>query len=349
MLLYHCFPRRYSGDPDRALEQLKIMMEFGLLLTPEVLDIGQMQTNKCVWLQESKIQLECASFTLVDRRELWSPKYKAKGVTLEKQQSHFDLFGEFAIGIDPADARNLGASPVYYFYTDKGDEDNGINIPYLVLLCLLELRTLAISLARVEARAMPNDNDIYSTRLLNMLGYVLSSEDELEDRVQSISKEEARAAISLLTQKRTPAWNMVDRISIILNFFQGTDYPGRENNLEYYRQREWRITRFFGPGLGFYRLGARSRLDGQAQLPEEYQMQLKEQLLALDEEYFTTNRFDSCSILYSFNKQPFFRYVKEIVVPRKRKLRRILMESLETFGYRYKVETVSDRYVFVQV
>ena len=350
MLLYHCFPRKDRANADKALRQLSIMMEYGILLTPEVLDISEIRGHIDLADHDAQIQLERACFTLVDRRELWVPKYDTKSRWFNKGLSHFEQFGEFAIGIDLIQARKLGATPVFYYYESDNDDSSTVSVPQQIVLCLLELRELAIALAGLEARAFPNDVDIYSEEQLEMVGYFLSSEKALHDTIRNTSAKEARAIMDRLPTKRYPAWNFVDLLSMVFNFFQKADDP-RTNltadwNLEYYRQREWRITRFFAPGIGFYRLGTKSVLDGAAQFPEELQSNLRYALSKVDAEHFTRSYFDRCSILYSINDKPFFHCVKEIIVPRDRMLRRKVADTLGGFGYRYRSKAENDRFIF---
>ena len=354
MLLYHCFPRKDRANTDKALRQLNIMMEYGMLLTPEVLDMSEIGAHIGLAPHDARIQLERACFTLVDRRELWVPKYDtASKKWLKRGLSHFERFGEFAIGIDLIQARRLGATPVFYYYESDSDDNSTVSVPEQMILCLHELRELAIALAGLEARAFPNDADIYSEAQLKTVGYLLSSEKTLHGTIKNTSAKEARAVVDRLPTKRYPAWNFVDLLSMIFNFFQKANNPKidltSDWNLEYYRQREWRITRFFAPGIGFYRLGSKSVLDGAAQFPEDLQSNLRCALSEVDAKHFTKSYFDTCSVLYSVNDKPFFDCVKEVIVPRDRMLRQEIEDALGWFGYRFKSKAEDDRYIFLRI
>ncbi|MDE0208517.1 MAG: hypothetical protein OXJ64_01380 [Boseongicola sp.] len=322
-----------------------------MLLTPEVLDIGEIRASLGLPHRENRIQLERACFTLVDRRELRVPKYDTvSGTWFKDGLTHFERFGEFAIGVDLAQARKLGATPVFYYYESDDDDSGAVSVPEQMLLCLHELRELAISLAGLEARAYPDDVDIYSEEQLERVGYILSSEKELHDAISDTSVKEAFSILDRLPKKRGPAWNFVDLLSMMFNFFQKADDPraglASDWNLEYYRQREWRITRFFAPGTGFYRLGSRSDLDCEARFPDDLQSRLRRALLEFDADHFAGPYFDKCLLLYSTNNKPFFDCVREVIVPRDTVLRDEVACALVHFEHRFRPRAEADRYVF---
>ena len=178
-LLYHAFPgpsRGVRGDhpevPDLGVAQLDLMMRYGLLLTPETLRIPPNDDARNCEPPTVEFRQARACLTLVESRaELWQ---ETRLDEYGRPTSHVSLFGEFAVGIDPIRARELGAVPVIYFYSG-GDAAHG-RVSHEILFTLRELRSLAIALARLEAKAGIEGRDTLGTATLDALGYVLQGE-----------------------------------------------------------------------------------------------------------------------------------------------------------------------------
>lgn len=151
--LFHAFPgasRRSSAKIGRreavhqGIAQLELMMRYGLLLTPEPLEIPVNEAARFSdWEPPKTVFRQArACFTLVeDREELWLDRRLDE---FGERTSHVSLFGEFAVGLDPIRARALGAVPVIYFYS--GDGLIHTRVPHEVLFTLRELRSVAIAL-----------------------------------------------------------------------------------------------------------------------------------------------------------------------------------------------------------
>ena len=305
-LLYHAFPRPSgrSGIPRTALlskgvSQITLMMRYGLLLTPEILTIPVNRAAKNRENPQTEFRQARACFTLVEsRNELWlNKRLDAFG----DATSHISLFGEFAVGIDPIRARELGALPVIYFYS--GGESAHAAVSHEVLFTLRELRSLTIALARLEAMAGIADRDTLDAATLDAVGYILKGDPIVRERIEETSKQAACVAVKLLDTDRRPAWALVDWIDAILDLFQTADGRSTAGSLAYYREREWRIAPLFSAGVRCRRL----RLDkasGEKELPA-WVPKLRGELRLLDGGFFTEEVLNGSAVLYGTENRRF--------------------------------------------
>ena len=245
----------------------------------------------------------------------------AKGST-----SHFGLFGDFAIGLKPAEARKLGAVPVFYMYDAfGGDSENSrdVNLTREILFNLRELRSVMIALARLEAKAGIPDRDTLDVAMLDRIGYVLQGDPIVRKRIDQVDHRKAREAVDLLDTDRGPAWSLVDLIDITLSLFQTADSKnsGDLRQHAYYQQREWRIVQLFNPCLRCQRLGSGFELDGiEAMTPDE-RRDLRKRLTELNPRLFTESCLENSAILRGTSGRcgaaatDFFEFVEEIICP----------------------------------
>lgn len=315
MLLYHCFPR---GTTERfgqlrsnqiGVEQIKTIKKYGLLLTPESFPIPENPLAAKHEGESPKVEFlqARACFTLVEREELLMAK---DGI------SHFGLFGDFAIGLKPADARKLGAVPVFYVYDAFGEDlenSRDINLTREILFNLRELRSVVIALARLEAKAKIPDRRTLDIATLDRIGYVLQGDPIVRRRIDQVDRRKAREAVDLLDTDRGPAWSLVDLIDITLNLFQTVDSKDSGGLLRqhaYYRQRD-----------RCQRLGSEFELDGiEAMTPDE-RRDLRKRLTDLNPGFFNESRLENSAILRGTSDRDdskatdFFEFVEEIICP----------------------------------
>ena len=315
-LLYHAFPgpsRGVRGEHPKGLDlgvaQLDLMMRYGLLLTPECLRIPPNDAARNREPPKVEFRQARACLTLVEsREELWQ---ETRLDEYGRPISHVRLFGEFAVGIDPIRARELGAVPVIYFYSG-GDSAHG-RVSHEILFTLRELRSLAIALARLEAKAGIEGRDTLATATLDALGYVLQGEPIVRERVDAAGPRSARTAVDLLDTDRRPAWNLVDMIDAMFDLFQTADSHSCPESLAYYHEREWRIAPLFTAGVRCRRLRVESA-SGEGELPP-WVGELRARLRSLDSDFFTEQVLDDSAILHGTHDRTFFDFVEEIVCP----------------------------------
>ena len=290
-----------------------LLMKYGLLLTPEDLVVPRNKDNPTYSrIPQRKMEQVRASVTLVERSELAEPRLGRIGLDVGNQRtSHFEEFGDFAVGIDPIEGRRLGAVPVIYFYERK----EGVSIPVEILRTLFELRFIAMTLARLEAKARPGDPKVYSEQILDAIGFVLDEQPGIRQRVEEVTGQDAGVIVDLLDTERRPAWSIVDLIDAMFCFIQTADEPDSPGSLLYYQQREWRFTRIFGSRMKCYRLGPRSELDRDGRMPMNVQEELRSELKSVDERYFTDEKINSSTVLHGVGWKHFFEFVEEVICP----------------------------------
>ena len=355
MLLYHCFPRRRScncdyctliRDPTAAgIAQLRTMAQCGLVLTPERLNIPP---NPRATREEpddeppvTEFMQTRACFTLAHRHELWT---KTKFLTDGAWVSHCDIFGPFAIGLTPESARRLGAVPVMYYYPNQEKHANRLNMTHEALFLLRELRSLAIALAWLEAKAPSNSGqvDVWTTDTLKELGHVLTGEARVRGLIAKASPLDAENVAQLLETRRPAACNLVERLSILLAFFQSTDAPASEGATlhDYYEQREWRIAHVFGIHLRTSWLADKRCADYPATV-------LRRRLQSINPCFFKSTCLEDSAVLRGL-RQPdermrlsFFDFVKEVICPEdcEQPVRRFL----EPLGFRLRTGLTGTR------
>lgn len=327
MLLYHCFPR---GATDRfgqlrsnqiGVEQIETIKKYGLLLTPELFSIPENQLAAKHEGESPKVEFfqARACFTLAEREELLMARDP-------DNMSHFELFGDFAIGLKPADARKLGSVPVFYMYDAFGgcpEISHGVNLSREILFNLRELRSVMIALARLEAKAEIPGRDTLDVAMLDRIGYVLQGDPIVRRRIDRVNHQKAREAVDLLDTDRGPAWSLVDLIDITLNLFQTADSKDSDGLRQhaYYQQREWRIVQLFNPFLRCQRLGSGFELDGIAAMTPDERRDLRKRLTELNPGFFNESRLENSAILRGTSDRDdakatdFFEFVEEIICP----------------------------------
>ena len=112
-------------------------------------------------------------------------------------------FGEFAVGIDPTRAREFGAAPVTYVYS--GGDSAHARVSHEVLFSRGALRSLAIALARLEAKAGIEDRDTLD-RDAGRCRLRFGGKTIVREQVDAVDRRTTRAAVDLLDTDRRPAW-----------------------------------------------------------------------------------------------------------------------------------------------
>jgi hypothetical protein len=336
MLLYHCFPSALARRaPGRMAEELRskntfeagklilqAIMEHGLLLTRELLEIpANPRTRRSVAYVHRQVR---ACFTLCERSELAVATVRGDPPC---PTSHCDLFGDFAIGIDPLQARSFGAMPTIYFYrgrkveadarADDLDSEGGLSFQFFYRL--IEIMEILRVVLRLEADS--DWNERMSAAEIRAAALNLDNYPEIEQALDRISKRgEAKALHSVLFDTdRVPAWNLVDAIGLMLDLFQVADSRTRNTPLAYFQQREWRIPSVFrNSDEAMSRRGLYPLRDQR----NDALRKLVEGVERLSPAVAGTQRkfdFSDCWVRSGLGGKPFWHYVEEVVVPRGKK------------------------------
>jgi hypothetical protein len=249
-----------------GLQIMSSLFDHGLLLTPEELSIpvNPASTRKNP-PGPLKITQRRACFTLLEFEELFAPPRRET-----HEVSHVGAFGEFAVGLDPVEARLLGVMPTFYYYhvlqnTElfeadglpahaRGRDFSTFGPSSELLFRLAEIRSLLVSLAHIEALGAPEDRAVYRTDRLLQKEFIHDSEPHVLKALSKLSPSTAKTLYSCIDTDRVPAWNLIEWLDILLNAFQVADSRDSISSLEYYQQREWRIIQLHSPFFDCYPL-----------------------------------------------------------------------------------------------
>jgi hypothetical protein len=250
MKLFHAFPRpshqtdsagrvirKPATDEDcwRGLEILQLILTHGLLCTPEKFKLypnyNTENKEKQKFLQANKPHDEIvqsrACFTMVDTLEL-TKEYELSQSQLTYSVAHVDLFGEFAVGLDPIEARALGVMPtVYYYRHDIGNPyRKTAGLGSQIVERLDEVRSLFSILSYIEAweNTSPDDGLIFpSAEMLKRMRIQVRYQKEIEAELTKLKAQDAALINQLFNTDRVPAWNLVDFVEMMLSLYQTTD------------------------------------------------------------------------------------------------------------------------------
>jgi hypothetical protein len=339
MKLFHAFPRPpHHRDPagkvvrdlptddDRrkGLEILRLILTHGLVCTPEKFKLypnyhtenKEKQKFLRAKTHHDEIVQSRACFTLMDALELTQSQPT-------RDATHIDLFGEFAIGLDPIEARALGITPtVYYYKHDLGDPSTRTaGLGTQIVERLDEIRSVFSVLSYIEARANSRmDNDAFPpTEMLKSMGIHVRYQSDIEMELAKLKTEDASSIFRLFNTDRVPAWNLVDFVEIMLSLYQTTDSTIEDAPLAFFHQKEWRLVHHMMTGLIWYGLAQHStRRDPWA---VEFESDVKairkfiRRASPRKSEDYLTWFLNHCWVLAGTEELHFRDFVREIVVP----------------------------------
>jgi hypothetical protein len=324
--------RFHPTDDDRlkGLEILRLILTHGLLCTPEKFKLypnyntANKEKQKC--LRENRHHDEIvqsrACFTLADTLEL-SKEYELSHGQATRPVTHTNLFGEFAIGLDPVEARALGIMPtVYYYRHDVSDHSTTTaGLGAQIVERLDEIRCLFSVLSYIEAKANTSGkDDIFPpAEKLKSMGICVQYQSEIEAELAKVKTKDAAFILRLFNTDRVPAWNLVDFVEIMLSLYQTTDSTIEDAPLAFFQQKEWRLVHHMMTGLRWFGLGNHSFYRNP--LPGHFAnaiLELKDfvrKVSSRKSEDYLTWVFNNCWVLVGTAKLNFRDFVREIVVP----------------------------------
>ena len=340
MKLFHAFPRPphrkdaegkivrdQPTDDDRykGLEILRLILTHGLLCTPEKFKLypnyETENEEKLKFLQakthHDEIVQSRACFTLLNTLEL-TERHETR------EEAHTDLFGEFAIGLDPLEARALGIAPtVYYYRHDLGaGSRRTAGLGAQIVERLDEIRSVFSVLSYIEAQANAGIDDVAfpSAQKLKEMGIRVKFQKDIEAALAGLTTREAALIFRLFNTDRVPAWNLVDFIEIMLSLYQTTDSTIEDAPLAFFHQREWRLVHHMMPGLIWFGLGNQShRSDPWAQEFRNDRREIRRFISGASHksESDLAWYFDYGWVLAGTETRHFRDFVRQIVVPEK--------------------------------
>ncbi len=232
---YHSFPRprldeTHTQTADRGWAILQSIEKLGLVLAPELVEwddpVG-LGTPSPIQVLQRRI-----CFTDLSPRELGR---------------HSTRFGPFALEFDTTALRRIGALPVIYMPQALSAQDHLALLGPFVVGHLGQIRSFLERLNELDQldnlaywqAQNPEANYIADDCLVN-----LQNGDESRGVVQEfeVPLKTIRAILNYLDFETAPFSAMIGATTIAQAMFYPTDDDHHNQELGYYRQREWRIT-----------------------------------------------------------------------------------------------------------
>ena len=262
---YHSFPRPRQEDStatlERGLEILRFMAEVGLILAPEVVhwDAGALSTNN----ERIQILQRRASFTELSRREL---------------VDHARHFGPISLEFDIGDLRAAGALPVIYAPQSLQSSMASQVATFFVrgawhtekvLSKLQEMKDI-VDPEKVKQKFGHPPAPNYELRLKNVdpSGKIIND--------FNVPAEYVRNFLHHVGYRNIPFDHSAAVLRLMMNMFYPTDNEFMDEQLGYYRQREWRLIE---TGVAFNQHPMTRRLNNDEQL----------RLQEIDRQFWTRN------------------------------------------------------------
>ncbi|PKM37564.1 MAG: hypothetical protein CVV06_05115 [Gammaproteobacteria bacterium HGW-Gammaproteobacteria-10] len=252
------------GCRELALETGLLMLETtlrdGLLLTPEKIKIERAPESKAARSGQrfSELKQTRASFALMSLEELKMPNSNSPNLN-----SHLEVFGDFAIGLDPSSSRALDISPVHYYY--GRDPDDRYPMIASILSSLIEMRELLSTLARLEERLWRNRRtmteeqieyyDAFHRANIDLLDRFGKEFNYLLEQREKVDLDALEAVFNCFPTDRRKLGYLVGSIDLLAGLLQTVDSRSLKVPMYYYSQKEWRLTQVMNETLVGYPLG----------------------------------------------------------------------------------------------
>ena len=232
---YHSFPRPRSSETDsqtanRGWVILRSMENLGLVLAPELVEWGDpvgLGTPSPIQVLQRRI-----CFTELSPQEL---------------RGHSARFGSFALEFDTTALRRIGALPVMYMPQALSSQDHLAMLGPFVVGHLDQIRDSLRKLNDLDRLDNLEDWQVQYpevTSISDEASVKLQNVDESSGVVQEfeVPVKTIRGVLNYLGFKTAPFNAMIGAASIAQAMFYPTDDDHHNQELGYYRQREWRIT-----------------------------------------------------------------------------------------------------------
>jgi len=232
---YHSFPRVRSGDSDDhvikvGLKILKLIQQLGLVLAPEIvvwkqsLENGQ---NRTTAVRQCRI-----CFTELSRDQV---------------EEHGKQFGPFSVEFRIDVLRQLGALPVIYV-PQRLKEDRRFSTVGETIVT--EIGDIKYTINQLHQLSQLTDPDYLLTKIAPGATHVaddciltLQNTDTADKVIASyqVPLKHIKDILSYIGYRNAPFDLMIGVLSHVQSLFYPTDDEIHDKQLEYYRQREWRL------------------------------------------------------------------------------------------------------------
>ena len=289
---YHSFPRRRQDEDeiDKGFKILSSICNSGLLITPEITKWKYEHSDGSNPRIEELLQKRIC-FTELSEKELLL---------------HCKSFGHFSIEFDIVALKQMGAIPVFYIPIDMSGNQKGAAVGSILLIQMLDIQNFLFSLNFL--------NELRNKEVAKKLPFIVNRpQNPPLNKTFEIDSEESFKLIAAVNHGLTPLPMLLNSISSILNFFYPADNTIHDKILDYYRQREWKISLDL-------------TLPGQSGIFRQLTDQEKDNLLDIDRIFFGKNivfqgqaisLLNECSIFNNFAGKHPLEFANRIIVPEK--------------------------------
>jgi hypothetical protein len=152
-------------------------------------------------------------------------------------RAHSLQFGQFALEFETAVVRKLGGIPVFYIPTAKMSDGVSLaELGGLLVIQLLDAKRLADHIAVIQE--VSNRSDVAPTVEFT----IQYAENPAATAKFNLQTAEAKRTLEAVSHGVTPPAMLREGINAALSFFYPMDNSRHSKELQYYQQREWRIT-----------------------------------------------------------------------------------------------------------
>jgi hypothetical protein len=226
---FHSFPRPKKDEPedatlDRGLRILTLMKQAGLVLAPEIVK----------WNMSA---LGAKDFSVLQRRASFTELH------LNELGAHGRVFGPIALSFDIAKLRGAGATPV--IYVPQGSAENPLSL--IALFCVNGAYHTKYVLSQLQQLKQVTDPAMAIELLKRPLApgctVKLANTDPAGNVVAeyTVLADDIRHVLQHVGFNNIPFDHSAGVLGAFLNMFYPTDNPYTNDQLGYYRQREWRL------------------------------------------------------------------------------------------------------------
>lgn len=284
---YHSFPRVRPGDSREHTIQagfkiLKAIQQIGFVLAPEVV----------VWKQSLE-DGHSRTITLRQRRICFTELARAE------VEQHGKKFGPFSLELSVDSLRRLGGLPVIYMPQHLKDDERFSSVGSTVVA---ELHDVKYSISILQKLSQLRGTDFA----------ILENTDEQNNSVAlyQVPIENIQKLLHFIGYRNAPFELMLGALTHMQSLFYPTDDDLHDKQLEYYRQREWRLV------AGLFLRGK-----PQARLLTDSEKQV---LLGIDERFWskelsdgedTFRRVDDAFVIETFDGRHITEAISTVLVP----------------------------------
>jgi hypothetical protein len=284
---YHSFPRPDDGvdSNKKGIEILKSIVNYGLLLTPEI-------TNWQERLMDGNLS---KPWSLYQKRACFT---ELPPTELDEHSKHF---GPISIEFEIKVLRQLGAIPVFYLPRPTSNEQSLEYLGSAMMARIGEIQQLLDRMTEIESLANQSIND-WDYLSIQKSGFPATS--------TRCTMGGTKDFLSVLRLNSQPLHALKSSLQGLCGFFYPTEDLDYTSLMAYYRQREWRI-------VG-------NVLEDGKPLSRELETNEKCNIASTNTNFFwkvkkfrtgEKPRIDECQLFPSYKNIPFIKYARRLIIP----------------------------------